>query len=309
MGDSGASTAELRDVTLRDGLQLTRGVLSVDRKLEVVRLLRSAGVRELEIGSMARPDVVPSMANTIDVIKELTADELAVCWVWVCTPRQVEKAAAAGARNFQYCLSASEAHNRANIGRSTEYSLAAMPEAAEIAAHVAGRIQLCIATAFTCPFDGAVSPDRVVAIANDHRTIAAGDIVLCDTLGQAVPVQVADLVARVAHESPLRRIAFHGHDTWGMGTANTLAAIAAGARLVDGALGGLGGCPFAPGASGNTASEDILFAIRPSWLTPERLGAIAAFSESLLTELDEPMRARTVQGMRSSATAFEWASH
>jgi hydroxymethylglutaryl-CoA lyase len=308
MPDAATGGAQLRDVTLRDGLQLTHGMLDVDRKLEVIRLLRAVGIRELEIGSMARPDLVPSMANTVDVISELRDDELTDCWVWVCSPRQVERAAEAGARNFQYCLSASDAHNQANIGRSTEQSLVDMPAAAEIAADVAGRIQLCIATAFTCPFDGAVSPARVVAIANDHRTAAADDIVLCDTLGQAGPGEVSKLVSGIAHESPLRRIVFHGHDTWGMGTANTLAAIAAGARLVDGALGGLGGCPFAPGASGNTASEDILFAIRPTWLTPERLGTIAALSEALLSELDEPMRARTVHGMRSNATAFEWAT-
>ncbi|SNS43725.1 hydroxymethylglutaryl-CoA lyase [Rhodococcoides kyotonense] len=298
--------AQLRDVTLRDGLQLTGKLLSTERKLEVARGLLAAGVPSLEIGSMARGDLVPPMANTLEVIGELTAEELEKCWVWVATPRHIEKAAAAGARNFQYCFSASDSHNKANIGRETEVSLAAMPEAVEITRSVDGQIQLCIATSFTCPFEGQVPQDRVLDIARDERAHGATDIVICDTLGQAVPVQVSSLITRVAQETPQRRIVFHGHDTWGLGVANTLAAITAGATLVDGSLGGLGGCPFAPGASGNTSSEDILFATRPDWFQPDTLATMVDISEKLLAELGEPMRSKTVQGARSNAAAFEW---
>ncbi|OZG26124.1 hydroxymethylglutaryl-CoA lyase [Williamsia sp. 1138] len=299
-------TAQLRDVTMRDGLQLTGKMLSTDRKLEVIRRMIALGVPSLEIGSMARPDVVPPMANTLEVIGELTAAELEKCWVWVATPRHVDKAAAAGARNFQYCFSASDSHNKANIGRTTEVSLAAMPDAADIARSVGGEMQLCIATSFTCPFEGHIPEQKVLAIANDARASGATDIVLCDTLGQAVPAQVSSLLSRVAAESPKRRIVFHGHDTWGLGVANTLAAISAGATMVDGSLGGLGGCPFAPGASGNTSSEDILFATRPQWFGPESLASMVEISEKLLAELGEPIRSKTVQGARSNAKAFDW---
>jgi len=298
--------AQLRDVTMRDGLQLTGKMLSTERKLEIIRALIELGVPSLEIGSMARGDKVPPMANTLEVIGELTAEELARCWVWVATPRHVEKAAAAGARNFQYCFSASDSHNQANIGRTTEVSLAAMPDAVDITRSVGGEIELCIATSFTCPFEGQVPPDRVIEIANDKRAMGATDIVICDTLGQAVPVQVQSLISRVRAETPDRRVVFHGHDTWGLGVANTLAAISAGATMVDGSLGGLGGCPFAPGASGNTSSEDILFATRPDWFEPKTLATMATLSEELLTELGEPMRSKTVQGARSEARAFEW---
>ncbi|MFD3427947.1 beta/alpha barrel domain-containing protein [Nocardia fluminea] len=296
----------LRDVTLRDGLQLTGKVLPVEQKIDVVRRLLAAGVPALEIGSMARPDLVAPMANSLELIAALTPDELAKCWVWVATPRHVEKAAAAGARNFQYCFSVSDAHNKANIGRDTETSVAAMPEAIRLAHEAGGEIQLCLATAFTCPFDGPVDPGRVLAIANDPRTDGAADIVLADTLGQAHPGQVSALVAAVRDTTPPRRIVFHGHDTWGMGVANTLAAVAAGATMVDGALGGLGGCPFAPGASGNTASEDILFATRPDWFTPASLADLVGLTEELLAELGEPNRSRTLEGARSEADAFEW---
>lgn len=298
--------ATLRDVTLRDGLQLTGKVLPTEEKVRIVRELIRLGVGEIELGSMARPDLVPPMANTLEVVATLTPEELEKCWIWVATPRHTTKAAAAGARNFQYCLSVSDAHNEANIGRTTEQSMAALPEAISITRSVEGRIQLCLATSFTCPFEGPVDPERVLAIANDPRAEGCEDIVICDTLGQAVPSQVAELITRVRAETPERRIVFHGHDTWGLGVANTLAAISAGALLVDGALGGLGGCPFAPGASGNTSTEDILFATQPEWLDPRGFAELVELSERLLDDLGEPSRSRAAQGARSRASAFEW---
>ncbi|GFG50022.1 hydroxymethylglutaryl-CoA lyase [Mycolicibacterium agri] len=298
--------ADLRDVTLRDGLQLTSKELATERKVQIIRELLALGVPALEIGSMARPDLVPPLADTLDVVAALNPDELSRCWIWVATPRHVEKAAAAGARNFQYCFSASDSHNEANIGRTTEASVAAMPDAARISEEVGGAIQLCIATAFTCPFEGVTDPERVIGIAADPRTAGAADIVLCDTIGQAIPTQVNDLIVGVRERTPQRRIVFHGHDTWGLGVANTLAAIAAGATMVDGSLGGLGGCPFAPGASGNTPTEDLLFATRPDWFTPSTLASMLEITDKLLTELGEPNRARSAQGARSKSSAFEW---
>ena len=296
----------LRDVTLRDGLQLTAKLMPTERKVEIARKLLALGVPALEAGSMARGDLVPPLADTLDVIAALTPAELDRCWIWVATPRHVEKAAAAGARHFQYCLSASDSHNKANIGRTAEDSVAAMPDAIQIAREAGGSIQLCIATAFTCPFEGLTDPERVLGIANDPRTDGADDIVVCDTIGQAIPTQVSDLVTAIATRTPQRRIVFHGHDTWGMGVANSLAAIDAGAAMVDGSLGGLGGCPFAPGASGNTSSEDLLFATRPDWFSPGTLASMVDVTEKMLAGLGEPNRSRTVQGARSKARAFDW---
>lgn len=294
----------IRDVTLRDGLQLVGKALPAERKVALVRELLALGVPSVEIGSLARPDLVPSMANTLEVIAALTEEELARCWVWVATPRHVAKARAAGAVNFQYCLSVSDAHNRANIGRSTQDSVAALPEAVANAGD--GRVQLCLATSFTCPFEGEVAPERVLAIADDPRTAGTADVVVCDTLGQAVPAQVTALVTELARRD--RRIVYHGHDTWGLGVANSLAALAAGASEVDGALGGLGGCPFAPGASGNAATEDLLFALRPDWLTPASFGRLVGLTDALLAELGEPNRSRAATAAHTSTTAFPWVS-
>lgn len=296
----------VRDVTLRDGLQLTGKLMPTGLKVEVIRTLLRLGVPELEIGSMARPDLVPPMANSLDVVAELTPEELEKCWLWVATPRHVEKAAAAGARNFQYCFSASDSHNKANIGRDTEASMAALPAAIDIARSVGGKIQMTLATAFTCPFEGQVPIERVIAIVSDPRAHGADDVVVADTLGQAYPGEVAALIRAVRKESSATRLGFHGHDTWGLGVANSLAAADAGADFVDGSLAGLGGCPFAPGASGNTPSEDLLFASRPVWFTPAVLAEVVRLNERITKAVDEPNRSKTAQGARSKANAFDW---
>ncbi|WP_144719572.1 hydroxymethylglutaryl-CoA lyase [Agrococcus jejuensis] len=299
-------TVQIRDVTLRDGLQLVGRPLPTERKVRLVRELLALGVEHVEVGSMARPDLVPTLADTLDVVAELSDDERDRAWVWVATPRHVERAAAAGVRRFQYCLSASDAHNRANVGRDTEASVAAFPDALAAAQAVGGTVQLCIATAFTCPFDGEVPLERVLSIVDDPRTEGAVDVVIADTLGQAHPGEVRRRIAETARLRPGLGLVFHGHDTWGNGVANALAAVEGGATVVDGALGGLGGCPFAPGASGNTATEDLVFGLRPSWATPDAFGELVRLGEEVTTTLAEPDRARSQAGARSGAHAFGW---
>lgn len=299
-------SVQFRDVTLRDGLQLVGKNLPTQRKVDLVRELFALGIEHIEVGSMARPDLVPTMADSLEVIAALTPQERERVWLWTATPKHIERAAAAGTRNFQYCFSASDSHNRANIGRDTETSLAAMPDAVAAADAVGGKVQLCIATSFTCPFEGEVPIERFAGILDDPRTEGASDVVVCDTLGQTHPAEVTRRVGLAAERRPGLGIVFHGHDTWGLGVANAAAAVDAGATVVDGALGGLGGCPFAPGASGNTATEDLAFALRPTWLDPERFGALVRLGEEITAALGEPNRSRSRAGARSRAEAFEW---
>lgn len=296
-----------RDVTLRDGLQLTGKLLDTDIKVRLVRRLFALGITELEIGSMARPDLVPPMANTPELLTELSPAELERCWVWVATARQLTRAADAGTTRFQFCFSASESHNKANVNRSVDASLDGLAEAVELASGTGGRVQLALATSFTCPFEGVIDPDRVLAIATDARMTGVTDLVLADTIGQAIPHEVAALVTAAGNAISDTRVAFHGHDTWGLGVANSLAAIDAGAAFVDATLGALGGCPFAPGASGNTALEDLLFATRPAAIPPETFHELIGVSNELLRTLDEPNRSRAVQGARVTQGPFPWA--
>lgn len=299
-------SVKLRDVTLRDGLQLTGGVLPTEAKLEIIRTLVEIGVPYIEVGSMARPDLVPSMANTVEVLQQLTPEERDVSWVWTATPRNVSRATDAGATRMQYCLSVSTAHNEANVGRTTTRSMDDLPEALDIAENAGAELQFTLATAFTCPFEGKVDPARVLELIADERVDRCTELVICDTLGQADPQEVFDLIQAAAMARPDHEIVFHGHDTWGLGVANTLAAIDAGAGTVDAALGGLGGCPFAPGASGNTATEDLLFALKPTWLTPEKFGALVRLGNSITSRLGEPNTSRAAQGSVSRSKAFAW---
>ncbi|WP_406635055.1 hydroxymethylglutaryl-CoA lyase [Amycolatopsis sp. WGS_07] len=299
--------ATIRDVTLRDGLQLVRATLPTADKVALARFLLAAGVPEIEIGAVVRPDRVPAMADTLEVIGALDAASLGRSWVWVPNSTGVRKAAEAGAKQVQYVLSVSESHNQANVGRSVRHSMDDLAVSAEYARSHGVRIQLGLATAFTCPFEGRTPEGAVLDVVEDSRSLELDSLVLCDTIGQADPAHVARLTAAVRSAMAPGRLVFHGHDTWGLGVANTLAALEAGADTVDAALGGLGGCPFAPGASGNTALEDVLYALRPSWLTPARFRELLARGRALLEQLGEPERSRAADGASRSPGSHPWA--
>ena len=294
----------IRDVTLRDGLQLVRATLPTADKIELVRFLLDRGLPELEIGAVVRPDRVPAMADTLDVVAALDSASLERCWVLVPNATGTRRAIDAGVRKIQYVLSVSPSHNKANVGCDVGQSLDGLADSLALAREHGVRVQLGLATAFTCPFEGRTPEDAVLAIVSDDRADGVDNVMVCDTIGQAVPAHVAGLVASVR---ALRTTWFHGHDTWGLGVANTVATLGAGAVAVDAALGGLGGCPFAPGASGNTALEDVLYALRPDWLTPAVYRRIVARGRELLSQLGEPDRSRAADGARRSPGSHPWA--
>lgn len=191
------------------------------------------------------------------------------------------------------------------MNRSVDASLDGLAGAVSIATTAGHRVQVALATSFTCPFEGAVHPDRVLAIAADERLAGISDLMVCDTIGQAVPARVEALIGVVRQElAETTRVAFHGHDAWGLGVANSLAAFDAGAAFVDGALGALGGCPFAPGASGNTSLEDLLFATQA--VSAETFHQLIEVSEELLAQLGEPNRSRASDGVRETKSPFPW---
>lgn len=251
---SGAVT--LRDVTLRDGLQ-DESPIPTDDKLALYSALVVAGIDDLELTSFVRPDRVPAMADA-DELAVATADpDGPVRWGLVLNRRGAERALAAGLRHLQFVVSVSDTHNRNNAGRSTDESLDDLAAIVELAAAEAAAVEVTLATAFGCPHTGAVDPADVRRAAD--RAVAAGvaSIGLADTIGTAIPSEVASLVRAVAGDHRDVPVGVHLHDTRGLAVANALAAIEAGARRIDGSVGGLGGCPFAPGASGNLALEDL----------------------------------------------------
>lgn len=295
----------VRDVTLRDGLQLVRAMLPTADKISLVRFLLDSGLPQLEIGAVVRPDRVPTMADTLDVVAALDASALDRCWVLVPNATGARRAIEAGVRQIQYVLSVSPSHNKANVGCDVGQSLDGLAASVALAREHGVRVQLGLATAFTCPFEGRTPEDSVLTLVSDDRASGVDNVMVCDTIGQAVPAHVAGLVAAV--REVVGTTWFHGHDTWGLGVANTLAAVNAGAVAVDASLGGLGGCPFAPGASGNTALEDVLYALRPDWLTPSTYHRILSRGRSLLAQLGEPSRSRAADGALRSPGSHPWA--
>ncbi|HYH12785.1 MAG TPA: hydroxymethylglutaryl-CoA lyase [Thermomicrobiales bacterium] len=298
----------IRDVTLRDGLQLAQGSLSTTDKLHLARTLLADGIDCIEIGAAVRPDRVPAMADTFELVGMLDDDEREKVWVLVPNLKGAQRAVEAGVRNIEYVLSVTDSHNRANVGRDTEASVAEIPAISDLVHGAGGTLQVSLSTAFTCPFEGEVDPSRVVALLNESRMETVDSVALCDTIGQATPAAVASLT-RTARErfGDDRWLFFHGHDTWGQGVANSIAALENGADTVDAALGGLGGCPFAPGASGNTATEDLLYALRPGWLTPERFRSLVQASLATLDTLGEPQRSRAADAATRTSGPHPWS--
>lgn len=248
----------LRDVTLRDGLQ-DEAPVGTDVKVALFEALVAAGITDLELTSFVRADRVPAMADA-EAMCASTQRPGVTRWGLVLNPRGAQRALAAGLRHLQYVVSVSDTHSRHNAGAGTDDALAAMGAVADLAADLGAQIELTLATAFGCPYEHRVDPARVLGLAEQAVSAGVSSIGLADTIGVAVPSEVASLVASAARSLGVP-VGVHLHDTRGLGVANALAAIDAGVARIDGSVGALGGCPFAPGASGNLALEDLVHAL------------------------------------------------
>ena len=252
-------TVRLRDVTLRDGLQ-DEDPVSTQTKVALFEALVAAGVLDLELTSFVRPDRVRAMADSEALAAATASSSPKVTrWGLVLNERGAQRALSAGVRHLQWVVSVSEAHQRHNAGQSVEQGLAGLRRIVELADASDASVELTVATAFGCPFSGPVPPGAVVGVAEAGVEAGLAAVGLADTIGTAVPVEVGPLVRAVgALGVP---VGIHLHDTRGLAIANALAAVEAGAVRLDGSVGGLGGCPFAPGASGNLALEDLAHAL------------------------------------------------
>lgn len=245
------------EVCPRDGFQNVKKYIDVGTKLQIINGLIRAGLQELEITSFVHSKAIPQMKDAGEIALDLTEKHPDIrMFALVPNLRGAQNAVAAGLNEVTYVISASEAHNRANVNRTIQESLQALQELRETFPEL--KIRLDVATAFGCPFDGNVSEEKVLSLIENATKVGLSEIVLCDTIGVANPLQVSRL-ARLAKDADYKLpIAMHLHNTRGMGLANTLAAMQQGVNAFETAAGGLGGCPFAPGASGNTATEDTV---------------------------------------------------
>ena len=256
---------EMVEVGPRDGLQNEKAVVSTADKAELIRRAIAYGARRIEVTSFVNPSRVPQLADAEQLVAMLPDRDDVIYIGLVLNRRGAERALATGRIDElgAVCVT-SDAFGIRNQGQSSDESLAAASEIVELA-HAAGRsAQITIATAFGCPFAGEIPMARVVDMAKRAADAQPREVALADTIGVAVPAQVAETVARVREAVGPLPVRVHFHNTRGSGLANVWAAVAAGATIVDASLGGLGGCPFAPGAAGNVATEDVVYMLERS---------------------------------------------
>lgn len=265
MNDSGSTTTvrwpervTIMDVGPRDGLQNEPYLLATEQKIRLIEGLVAAGVKWIQATSFVHPKVVPQMADAAEVVAGLPRGDDVRHFALIPNERGYERALAAGLKHISLVLSATETMNQKNLNMSVAESM-------RIAGHLLQRarsdgvmVRVDVSVAFVCAYEGAVDPQVVIQQSDALYALGADQVCLCDTTGRADPRQVAYLFDQVRRTHGSERLAGHFHNTYGMALANTLAAMQQGIAFFDTSVGGLGGCPYSPGASGNTATEDLV---------------------------------------------------
>lgn len=290
----------ITDVAPRDGLQNQQIPVSTDAKLELIARLVDAGVQSIETTSFVSPKAVPQMADAAELVPQVQAR-----WpqlrssVLVPNLKGLARAYASGAREIAVVLSATETMNQKNINMGLQEALDVC-ERTLSAAHALGlATRAYVAVAFECPFEGETPLDEVVRLAARMHAAQAAEVVIADTIGAASPAQVKERMQALREVVPLPSLAIHLHDTRGMGVANAWAALEAGVRRFDASVGGIGGCPFAPGAAGNLATEDlVLMAGQSGFACDIALEGLLDAVEFAQTLLQRPLGGRSSAWLR-----------
>jgi len=269
------------EVGPRDGLQNERDILTPETRAELVNRLAATGLRRIEVVSFVRDDAVPQMAAAEDVIGEIERRDGVEFAGLVLNEKGFERFQASGLDRVNVTLGATESFNQRNANASLDE---ATKRASRIATARPAKTTVTISVAFGCPFEGRVDPAVVSGLVNNFRGLGVDEIVLADTIGVATPRQVRSLIEQTKADG------FHGHNTRNTGFANAYAAIEAGVTTLDASVGGLGGCPFAPRATGNIATEDLVYMLEGDGIeTGVDLDALIAISEWLEGVLGRPL--------------------
>jgi hydroxymethylglutaryl-CoA lyase len=248
----------LVEVGPRDGLQNETRILPTANKVKLIEMLTASGLKKIEIGSFVRADRIPPLADTDKVATQLppNAD---VYSALIPNARGLARAQEAGLTEVAIFMSVTESHNRSNINRSTREALAGYQVLVKQALAEGLRVRAYLSTVFGCPYEGTVSPEQVRPLVRALLETGVYQVSLGDTIGIAHPLLIAEILEALLPEAPIEALALHLHDTRGTALANALMGLQMGIRVFDTAVGGLGGCPYAPGASGNLATEDLAF--------------------------------------------------
>jgi hydroxymethylglutaryl-CoA lyase len=285
---------EIRDVSPRDGLQDHAPFVPTTTKAELIRRLAAVGVRSIEVTSFVSPKVVPQLSDAADLCEQLPSELRNAVRVsaFVGTASWLDRALSCGLDEVSIAVPATDAMSQANFRRDTATMLT---EAALMRDHAPGvEMSATIAVAFGCPYEGSVSLDRVLSLADSLADAGFERILLGDTIGVGNPAQVTEVVTALTQRFPELTIGGHFHDSRGAAVANVVAAVAAGARVIDAALAGIGGCPFAPGAAGNVALEDVVWVLEGMGMTTgiDRVGVTNA-ARWLADTLEVPLASKT----------------
>src|SRR5579863_6005759 len=291
---------EIVEVGPRDGLQNESVLFTTTQKIELIRHSLDAGVRRIEAASFVNPKLVPQMADAEAVAAEVPRREGVIFIGLVLNKRGALRAIEAGMDELGAVCAASDGFATRNQGTSSDASLAMCCEVVRLARTHGRRAQITISTAFGCPFDGEVNPLRVVEMARAAAAVGPVEVAIADTIGVASPGEVSSLVARVAAVIKPLPVRVHFHNTRNTGLANVWAAVQAGAKIVDASMGGIGGCPFAPRATGNVPTEDVAYMLqRSGYHTGLDLDRLIGSARWLAATMG-----RNVPGMLSRAGAF-----
>ncbi|MCL6515365.1 hydroxymethylglutaryl-CoA lyase [Alicyclobacillus sp.] len=276
----------LCEVGPRDGLQNEARAVPTQVKVELINRLSQAGFRSIEVTSFVHPRWIPQLADADEVMRRIERRPGVVYSALVPNERGLERALRAGAGGVNVFLSASETHNRKNINKSISETYPVLEPVVRTAKAEGLPVRGYVSTAFGCPYEGRVPVEQVVQVARRLVEMGVDEVSIGDTIGVAVPMEVTALVEALAAVVPLERIALHFHDTRGTAVANIAAGLRAGVRRFDASIGGLGGCPYAPGATGNVATEDVLYLLHRSGvdtgIDEERVGETADWLERAL---------------------------
>ena len=287
------SRVTIVEVGPRDGLQNEKGTVATPDKIRFVDLLSDAGCSVIEASAFVSPKWVPQMGDAGAVFAGIARRPEVRYTALVPNLAGLERAGAAGVQEVAIFAASSEAFSRKNINQTIDESLATYAAVCARALALGIRVRAYLSTAFGCPFEGAVAPSRVASIAAALVEMGAFEVAVSDTIGIAHPGQVAGVLDAVAAQVPLERIALHFHDTRGTALANVLTALDLGVTTFDSSAGGLGGCPYAPGATGNLATEDLVYMLDglgiESGVQLEPLLEASRFIES---RLDHPLPSR-----------------
>ncbi|BBY22025.1 hydroxymethylglutaryl-CoA lyase [Mycobacterium stomatepiae] len=257
---------DIREVALRDGLQIEKPI-PLSAKLELLAAVAATGVREVEVTAFVSPTKVPSMADAADLAAELHNYPDIEFSALVASPNGAKRAVAAGMRSIEYVVAADDTFSQANVGRTSAEATDQIDEILAIAHGNSGfpvTVEVVIATAWDSPFEGPTPPRRVLEIAAAARDRGADRLSIADTIGTTTPGRVNSLIAQLRPVIGDLPLGAHFHNTRGSGLASAYAAVNAGVTRLDSSVGGLGGCPFAPGATGNIATEDLVYLLTDS---------------------------------------------